>query len=77
MAKISDHALLRYLERVKGIDLEEARREMRCPALLAAIEMGARTVIHGSGARFKISGDTVVTVLSKDMYDHESREIRG
>ncbi len=67
MSFISDHAVLRFLERVKGIDVEGARREMMAAAdvIDKAADFGCDTVIMGNGARLKLQGDTVATVLPK------------
>lgn len=69
MAYISDHAVLRYLERVKGIDMNAIRAEMTSPALDVAARIGCETVVMGNGARLKLTGDIVSTVL-------ESRKIK-
>lgn len=73
MAYVSDHAVLRYLERVKGIDIEATRAEMQSKALDTAVAIGCDTVILGNGARLKLVGDVVQTVFSKDMTDHHTR----
>jgi hypothetical protein len=65
MVMISDHAVLRYLERVKGVDIASVREEMRTAGLSAAIAIGADTVKLGNGCRLKITNETVVTVLPK------------
>ena len=39
---VSDHALLRYLERVKGIDIEAARAEV-IEIVKVAASLGSRT----------------------------------
>jgi hypothetical protein len=74
MAYISDHAVLRYLERVKGIDIEAVRIEMMVPGVETAIAFGADTVKLGNGARLKMVGDVVSTVYGKDMVDHHRRQ---
>ncbi len=63
MATITDHALLRFIERVKGIDIEACRAEMQSPALDAAVKAGASYVRRGDGTRLVIRGSSVVTVL--------------
>lgn len=64
---VSDHAVLRYLERVKGIDVEAVRREIAeaGPIVDAAAKIGCDTVKLGNGARLKLKGNTVATVLPK------------
>lgn len=73
MAYVSDHAVLRYLERVHGIDIEAVRAEMMVPGVDAAIAFDCDTVKLGNGARLKLVGDVVQTVLAKEMGDHHTR----
>jgi hypothetical protein len=56
---VSDHALVRYLERVLDIDMERLRAEI---GIACARHQGAPCVKAG-GARFMIKGGVVVTVL--------------
>lgn len=65
MAYVSDHAILRYLERVCGVDIEAIRAQMTSPAIDQAAAFGCDTIIRGDGSRFKLHGDIVVTVLPK------------
>ena len=65
MTYISDHAVLRYLERVKGVDIEAIRAEMMSPAVDTAAQIGCDTVKMGNGTRLKLVGDVVQTVLPK------------
>ena len=67
MTDISDHAVLRYLERVKGVDIAAIRSEMMSPALAKADEFGAPVLIGGHGERMVIANGVVVTVLAKRM----------
>lgn len=70
MTDISDHAVLRYLERVVGIDVEAVRAEMQTPALAQADEFGAPVLIGRNGERLVIRGGIVVTVLPKGHPPH-------
>ena len=60
---ITDHAVIRYLERVKGIDVEAVRAEIA--------DVVRRGVIHGAqsvlldGMRYRLEGHHVVTVIEK------------
>lgn len=63
--EISDHALIRYCERVKGIDMEAIRVEMKSEAMDVAHEFGAPVVIGSMGERHIIRNGVVVTVLAK------------
>lgn len=62
MIRVSEHAVLRYLERVKGIDLNAIRAEMATPAVIAAISAGARSFIAPTHT-IVIEGKTIITVL--------------
>jgi hypothetical protein len=56
---VSDHALVRYLERVLDIDMERLRTEI---GIACARHQGAPCVKAG-GARFMIRHGVVVTVI--------------
>lgn len=67
VAMVSDHALLRYLERVKGLDVESLREEM--------LGEGRREVVQslvscklpiGGGAKLIVQQRVVVTVITKE-----------
>lgn len=62
--RISDHAVLRYLERVKGVDVEAARAEMLTDGLKLASRGGARRYSNGK-ARFVLNNNTVVTAYER------------
>jgi hypothetical protein len=64
---VSDHALVRYCERVLNIDMEAIRAEMSSQAVQTAASMQCHTVRLGNGARLKLKGETVTTVLGKGM----------
>ena len=61
-SRISDHAVLRYLERVYGFDLEATRNEI-AEKSEAAIAMGASAVTV-NGVKFKIRNNVVTTVVN-------------
>lgn len=59
MAHVSDHAVLRYLERVHGVDVGAARQELG--ALVdTAVTAGAGAVVI-DGTRYVLSGRAVIT----------------
>ncbi len=62
---ISDHAIIRYLERVKGVDIAAIRAEMSSPALAVADEFGCPVLIGRNGERMVIREGVVVTVVAK------------
>lgn len=61
LTHVSDHALIRYFERVLGIDVEHHRRVVG-RKVDRAIEMGASGV-QIDGFSYKLSGATVTTVM--------------
>lgn len=63
---ISDHALLRYIERVHGIDVDAMKAELLTPALVQAIKLGASGMKVADGT-FVIKGSTVITFLAPEM----------
>lgn len=65
MVEISDHAIIRFMERVKDIDMDIIRAEMRTPALQAAVELGAPVVIGRQGERYLVKNGVLVTVIGK------------
>lgn len=72
MSYVSDHAVLRWLERVAGVDVEAVRRHLSVDAVDTAAKIGCGTVIMGDGVRLKLTGDVVSTVIEK-----KRRKARG
>jgi hypothetical protein len=62
--RVSDHVIIRWLERVRGVDVEAIRREILAEAGPAAA-MGAKTV-RKAGRTFVIERGCIVTVLHGD-----------
>lgn len=65
---ITDHALVRYLERVEGLDMESIRRYLLTDNVRVAASLtdstGARsTVVHPDGFRLVLQGGKVVTCM--------------
>lgn len=58
---VTDHAMIRYMERVMGLDLEPIRKEIEEHVALG-VRLGATAVRH-DGFRFVIAGGRVVTVM--------------
>lgn len=58
---ITDHAMLRYLERVVGIDVAAHRHEVERRVSLA-VELGASALVS-DGFRYTISDFRVTTVM--------------
>lgn len=60
--KVSDHALIRYMERAHGFDFTVFREEILTPERRAMIEAGAREIKAGN-FKFRLDGKTIVTVI--------------
>lgn len=60
---VTDHAVLRYLQRVVGIDVEQYRRLIAVKCATAAA-VGARAVVS-EGLRYRLEGPRVLTVVRK------------
>lgn len=65
---ISEHALLRYLERVKGVDLDAVRVEMLKPSTIKTIDFvrTGRVPVQGEEYSYVVKNRTVCTVTTKD-----------
>lgn len=63
---ITDHAVVRYLERVKGVDMKAVRREIAKAVQIAEDHPTACGVLKG-GHSYKLSGNTITTVLNPNM----------
>jgi hypothetical protein len=61
---VSDHALLRFIGRVLGVDLDALRARILTPTVAAAIKAGARAVTV-EGTRFVVKGGVIVTILGE------------
>ncbi len=60
---ISDHAVLRYLERAQGVDVEAVRRELGRRVDAAAAEHQGLCAVHIEGMRFAICEDGTVSTV--------------
>lgn len=58
--RVSDHAVLRYLERVQGMDVEQVRREIG-HKVDRAVELGASGAVS-DGFVYRIESGVVVTI---------------
>lgn len=63
---ITDHAVLRYLERHYGLNVDAIRNEMQSPIFEIAETFGCDRVVR-HGVVFVIREGTVATVLKRDM----------
>lgn len=60
---VSDHALLRYIERAHGVDVEALRAHV-AGLVQKGVDLGAPLVVV-EGVRFVLDGKRVVTVLQR------------
>lgn len=63
---ISDHAMLRYIERIRGIDVEAMKASLLTETVVLAIKSGA-TAVKSPAGTMVIKGSTVVTFLDPEM----------
>jgi hypothetical protein len=73
---ISEHAILRYLERVKGVDLEAIKLEILPDILRNQFDKMGDGCYPASTHRLQIRERVVVTVLDTDMVKKRSRKKR-
>lgn len=61
--RVSEHAVLRYLERVKGIDISQVEKDILSESVMALIEqLGGTGKYPNNGFHVVIKDNTVVTV---------------
>lgn len=64
--RISEHALLRYIERVYGVDVDAARAQVMTPAIIAALKSGVSSVTV-QGVKMICKEGVIVTVVTDEM----------
>lgn len=62
--KVSDHALVRYMERKHGYNFDAMRNEILTPIVLEAIEVKAKSVLS-NGLNFRIVDGIIVTIMTE------------
>lgn len=60
--RVSDHAVVRFLERVHNFDFEDQREKLLTPTVLTAMKMGSGKV-KCDGYSLILKGNTVITVV--------------
>lgn len=63
LPSVSDHAVLRYLERAKGVDIEATRRHIAGLVARGVEREGVAVIVEG--VKFMLRENVVVTVLSR------------
>lgn len=71
--RATDHAILRYQERVSPCSKAEAIASLTSPVIQLASRFGAMSVKLGTGQRIVLKGHTVVTVLPADYHPKRFR----
>lgn len=68
MTKISDHAVVRYLERVKGMDIAAIKKEILPDDVAAKTKIGGNGYYPVNGQhKVRVKNGTVITVFSPKM----------
>lgn len=61
---VSDHAIIRYLERVEGLDVDSIRKKILTPFISDAARLGALSASTG-GFKYVFKNSTVITVIPR------------
>ena len=61
-AQVSDHALVRYMERHHGIDVQRMKDEMLTPEVRMSLRLGASRV-YIDGVEYRARNGVVITVI--------------
>lgn len=75
--RISDHAVLRWLERVHGIDVEGFRQELRAqvePAIVVGSSIGRRFTLKRPDGNYVIDNETLITVTPPGQRVYQAKE---
>ena len=60
--QVSEHAVFRYLEQVVGVDMDDIRRKIATPSVVAEVKAGAR-IIKTEEATYLAAHNTIVTTM--------------
>lgn len=66
--RVSDHAVVRYLERIRGLDIDALRDEIAGKAELALDYPGSNGVLR-DGHLYRVVNSTVITVQPRQQKD--------
>jgi hypothetical protein len=70
--RITDHALLRYVERVFKIDVDALRQQILTDGVTKGIEHGASTITV-NGIQFRVKDRSIMTVIGGDQKIHQKK----
>jgi len=68
---VTDHALVRYIERVHGYNLDPIRQMLLSPAVVTACKLGSGNVILEGGHKAVVRDGKVISVLPKGARGHK------
>jgi hypothetical protein len=71
---VTDHAVVRYCERVLGMDMEGVRRHI-WETCAASVTMGA-ACLRAEGHRFEFAGGRVITVTPDNVLPTQTSRVR-
>ncbi len=60
---ITDHAVVRYLERIEGVDIQAVRQKLELPFRHGRLASAAERF---QGAEYKVKSDGIVVVVKKN-----------
>ncbi len=64
---VSEHAMLRYIERVMGMDMEKLKKQILPDLTQSQIRaLGNGSYPVGKSHRVKVRDNTIITILTKD-----------
>lgn len=63
LPSVTDHAVLRYLERAKGVDIEGTRRHIAGLVQRGVAREGVAVIVEG--VKFVLNENHVITVLNR------------
>lgn len=75
IVRVSDHAVVRYLERVKGMDVAGGRNEIGQKVDLCLDYPGASGVVV-NGFSYKLQGNVVATVMPAHQPDIRTGRVK-
>ena len=71
LPSVTDHAVLRYLERAKGVDVHAVRRHIADLVRRGVEKQGDAVVVEG--VKFVLVENRVVTTVPKNYFRHEGK----
>ncbi len=75
MIRVTNHAVIRFQERVSNVSKPEVLAALDTPAMALAQRIGACSVILATGHRAIIQDHVVVTILPPRKRHHHARRI--